>query len=184
MLGVMNVNEQTMLNRFEIERDRYIQQLEDGQINKKEFIERNMRLFDSLNLRPFSQLDTYKKALYNYQYYNIRAKEYIIKMHQRDRKGKQSRAIENMIRNSYCEKDRAIISLLQICPKDHIIAYPIKTHSTKLHLKLIEIVITNRKFAVFHTKNEEVIKRLRSLECFDEDERNSVIDSYVNTGFQ
>ena len=73
----MYSSENEKLKRFIILRNKYIDLLEMGKISKSEFNSMNNEIFSKINLRPFSVLDSFSKALYNYNYYNSRAKHYL-----------------------------------------------------------------------------------------------------------
>lgn len=69
-------------------RNELIDLLDEEKITKQEFISRNNVLINSFNLRPFTEIRTVNEGIFNYQYYNLKAKEY------------------NTIANKYKNKDR------------------------------------------------------------------------------
>ncbi len=57
-------------------RNELIDLLDEEKITKQEFISRNNVLINSFNLRPFTDIKTVNEGVFNYQYYNLKAKEY------------------------------------------------------------------------------------------------------------
>ena len=67
-------SESQRLEEFVIARANLIDLLDKNKLSKLTFNEKNNELFDNLQLKPFSKLDTFNKALFNYNYYNTKAK--------------------------------------------------------------------------------------------------------------
>jgi len=63
-------------DKFLIHRQSLIEQYSKGDMTKDEFIEANYSYINSTDLVPFKKLDNVKKAIFNYQYYNVLAKYY------------------------------------------------------------------------------------------------------------
>ena len=51
-------------------------QYTNGDLSKREFLEKNFDYFQMRNARPYIKVDSYEKGMYNYQYYNVMAKYY------------------------------------------------------------------------------------------------------------
>ncbi len=174
-----------ILEEFFNNRNKLIDELESGALSKKEFILENYMLIENLHMKPFQILNSIEKCLYNYQYYNVMAKYYRLKVEGTGR-GKRHRRLEeinkNKIRNYYIEKDKVILSLLKIIDRESIISYPVELLSNNLN-NLFEIVILDFERAVLHSINNEVKKELIGLNVYDEMPRKSIIDSYVNSGY-
>lgn len=177
--------EKKILDEFFKNRNKLIDELESGSLNKKEFIQENYMLIENLHMKPFQILNNIEKCLYNYQYYNVMAKYYRLKLEDSGRSKRNKRLDEqnkNKIKNYYIEKDKVILSLLEIIDKRSIISYPIELLSSNLN-NLFEIVILDFERAVLHSINNDVKDLLISLEVYDEVPRKSIIDSYVNSGY-
>lgn len=165
-------------------REEYINQLDKGTINKLQFNEKNNRLFAQLDLRPFSKLDTFEKALFNYNYYNTKAK---IALHNANRyreenKLKKLRREENYKLNCYDEKDKASLAMIINEDPTQIEAYYINLHSRNLASSIFEINFKDRSKVILHSKNEDIKAKLMAMGVFKDEVCESLIDSYVNNG--
>lgn len=92
-------------NKFEQflkNRESLIEQYAKGDLTKEEFIEANYRCINSLDIKPFQKIDNVKKAIYNYQYYNVLAKYYQKKAHDLNR--------NNEARNDFLEQSNYFYS--------------------------------------------------------------------------
>ena len=67
---------QNKFNKFLQHRQSLLFQYKMGDLTKNEFIERNFDTISRLGIKPFWRIDNTKKAIYNYQYYNVLAKYY------------------------------------------------------------------------------------------------------------
>lgn len=178
----MNISEKEKLKRFIILRNYYIDLLESKSITKSEFNHKNNEIFSKLNLRPFSVLDTFEKALYNYNYYNSKAKmcqeEYLRYRNQKNEK--KAKIAENNKKNNYFHKDQAIISMINIENSSSIEAYFINMHSKKLKEEIFEIYFCNRERTILHTKNTYIKNILCKKNCFLKEKKDSLISNYIN----
>ena len=106
------------------QRNELIDLLDDGKITKQEFISRNNVLIDSFNLRPFINIKTVNEGIFNYQYYNSKAKEYnTIANKYKNKKPKKYIASLNKCRNYYLEKDNTILKILELIEYKNVEAY-------------------------------------------------------------
>lgn len=177
-------SENDKLRNFIKLRSEYIDLLDCGKLSKIEFNEKNNRLFIDLDLRPFSVLNTFEKALFNYNYYNTKAKIALFNSNKyreqkRDRKYKRQL---NLKLNCYEEKDKASLAMIKLEDPSNIEAYYINLHSKNLSTSIFEINFFNREKVILHSKSEEIKSYLISLGVFKNQVLDSLIDSYVNNG--
>ncbi len=174
-----------VLDVFFAKRNELIDRLENNELNKKDFLLENYLLIENLNMKPFQVLNSIEKCMYNYQYYNVMAKYYRVKINNALNTRKQRRSAEvnkSKISNYYIEKDKVILELLKLVDRENIIAYPVLINSSRIN-NLIEIVILNYERAILHSINDEVVENLKSKGVFDSTPRLSKIDNYVNSGY-
>ncbi|MFM1524645.1 MULTISPECIES: DUF6648 family protein [Helcococcus] len=178
----MYLSENDKLNKFIKLRNKYIDLLNLKKINKSEFNHNNNEIFSKINLRPFTVLDSFNKALYNYNYYNTKAKLALeeFKLYRNSKNLKKAKLAENAKLNNYYLKDQAIIAMIELEESSKIEAYYVIMHSKNLKDQIFEIYFKEREKVILHTKNEIVKKLLISKRCFKEDIRQSLIDSYIN----
>lgn len=154
--------------------DQYIK----GDMTKREYLERNLDAVLSLNIKPFKNVDTVDKALFNYQYYNAMAKDAKI-----NTTGYTDREYEKILQERsayyYSQKDRATMRVLQLLDFVNVRAYFIKVKSKYLRNKLFEIILEDTN-TVLHSSNEAILNRLKEERVFSEGLKRSVIDSYIN----
>ena len=158
--------------------------LTDKKIEKDEFLEENYQYLLKLDLKPFSNITTILEATYNYQYYNIMAKRSNLMAIQCNNKKKKKYKQEiNNRENYYYLKDLATSRLLEIIEYKDIDAYFIKLKSKRLTGQIFEIYLKNYDKLILHSKNKELLKKLRDHNCFEEDIKVFRIDSYVNKSY-
>ncbi|MDO5717914.1 MAG: hypothetical protein Q4P34_02925 [Tissierellia bacterium] len=171
------------ISRFLKIRNQLIIDLENGKLDKKDFLIENYLLIEKLNMKPFLINDTIGRCVYNYQYYNVLAKYY--KMCNLNLKSsKKSRKIHDInkskIANYYIEKDKIILDLIKLVNKEDLVAYPLLLNSEKLDNKLFEIILLNYEKVILHSINQKVKDSLIDKGVFDPNPRKSKIDHYVN----
>ncbi|MDO4778637.1 MAG: hypothetical protein Q4A42_03685 [Tissierellia bacterium] len=176
------ISEKERLLMFLELRNLYIDQLEAGKITKKEFNHKNFMIFRKLSLKPFSVLDSFEKAMYNYNYYNSQAKIELEEYNKAKDFNNQKRAKFhlNNKENYYNLKDIATEAIIELEGFDNIESYFIKLHSKNLGTNIFEINIKNRKRAIFHSKSYKILNLLKNNNVFINEVRDSIIDSYVN----
>lgn len=171
------------LNLFMEKRNLIIDKLDRKEITKEEFLIENYSLLNRLSMKPFLKIDNLSKGVYNYQYYNILAKYHgnLANNYKGKDKKKYKQEI-NKINNYYYEKDRIILQVLEIIKYKDIESYFIKMHSNRLNNSLFEIIITNKEKIIFHSMNEELLRKLKENNVFSDEVKLSKIDLYVNSG--
>ncbi|WP_103980995.1 DUF6648 family protein [Helcococcus massiliensis] len=175
-------SEKGKLDRFIELRNLYIDLLENKSINKQEFNHKNNEIFQLINLRPFVVLDSFEKALYNYNYYNSKAKLDMenYNRHRNSKNNRKARIALNNCSNNYCLKDDSVMAMILLEDPQYIDAYYINMHSKNLSDQIFEIYFTNKDRVILHTKNTKIKNTLEDMGCFDEKCRDSLIASYVN----
>lgn len=158
--------------------------LDQGMLTKLKFNEQNQKLFKELDLKPFSKIDSFEKALFNYNYYNTKAK---ISLSQSNKfkelkKLKKYKREENFKINYYNEKDKATKYLVENENDTDIEAYYIDLHSKNLSKTIYEIYFKNRHQVILHSKSEAIKDILIKKDVFFDEIRPSQIDKYVNNG--
>ncbi|MDO5037142.1 MAG: hypothetical protein Q4E37_02445 [Tissierellia bacterium] len=167
-------------------RSELIKSYESGKISKQEFLLGNYKISNQSNIKPFFQVDSYEKGIFNYQYYNCMAK-YYHKLSRLERAGKNRK--KSYIR--YCSlsdkyyhlKDQAALALLELAEFNHVEAYFVHTASRHLANRLFEVVLLDREEAVFHSVAPWLLERLKEKGVFKEGLHASVIDVYINDSY-
>ena len=181
----MNIEEKK-LNLFENWRKESIGLLDESKIDKDEFLNLNYNFIKKLDLKPFSQISTAKEAIYNYQYYNIMAKRcnFEARLCQNFKKKKKNyNKLINDRENYYYLKDIATQRLLEIIDYKNMESYYIILKSKRLKGSIFEINVLDMEKTVLHSKNKKLLEKLREKGVFNEDSKESIIDSYVNKSY-
>lgn len=179
----MYSSEKEKLNKFIELRNKYIDMLDNKIISKSEFNHLNNEIFSKINLRPFTVLDSFDKALYNYNYYNSKAKMYLEEYNKYKMNGNNKRAklAYNNVQNNYYHKDISIEAMLKLENAKFINAYFVDIKSKRLNSKLYEIYFSNKERVILHTQNENIKKILIQMKCFESEKKDSLIKSYINS---
>ena len=174
-----------VLVRFIEGRNRLIDSLEAGELDKSAYLEAQYQALLELDALPCSgALQSFEEGLFNYQYYNVLAKrERIQSKDEEYRNPEASRKHRNQSDRHYTLKDRETVKILELIKYEHVQAYFIETPARFLNGKLIEIVVENQERAVFHTADEGIINRLVRAGVFAEGIRPSVIQSYIESDY-
>ncbi|MBL7575029.1 hypothetical protein SAMN00017477_0551 [Peptoniphilus asaccharolyticus DSM 20463] len=173
-------------NKFEdfFERRSFlIMQYSNGDISKKEFLQYNYEYFAGENARPFIKIDSYEKGMYNYQYYNGMAKYYRMLAREVKNTKKHSRYYNyylNLGNKYYHEKDETAFKILKLQNFENVSSYYIKCESKSLKHILYEIVLEDKKEAIFHSKAIWLLDILKNEKVFEEVEKSSLIEEYIN----
>lgn len=156
-----------------------IDQYVKGDMSKREYLQANYDAVIYNDIKPFKNIDTIEKGLYNYQYYNALAKQmkFISTEYHTDLEMKN-----DYIEKSnyyYYKKDKATISVLKLIHFKGITSYFVKVKSKLLKGKLIEMVIEDNDM-ILHSTNTTILNLLREEGVFEEESKESLIDEYVN----
>lgn len=148
-------------------------------MTKREYLQANYEAVVYNDIKPFKNIDTVLKGLFNYQYYNARAKEKKQASTIKDLDKDEKREYLDSCNYFYGKKDRATLKVLELMEYKGVEAYFIKVRSKELKGKLFEIVLKDYNI-ILHSTNELILKRLREEEVFSEGSRKSLIDGYIN----
>lgn len=148
-------------------------------MTKSEYLKMNYDAVVYNTIKPFKNIDTVEKGLYNYQYYNALAKE--------NRSIGSCYGNEFEIKKEYIEKsdyyyrkkDKATLKVLKLLDYKGVEAYFVKVHSKNLKGKLFEIVLDDYNM-ILHSTSEVIRNLLIEEEVFYNESRISVIDGYIN----
>lgn len=160
-------------------RQSLIDQYLKGDMTKREYLQRNYEAVVYGDIRPFRNMDTVDKALFNYQYYNALAKEMKTISTTKDMDGILKHDYQEKSNYYYNKKDRATLQVLRLLDYQGVEAYFIKMRSKYLKGKLFEIVIAEENI-ILHSTSTLILKCLRDEFVFHEESRISLIDEYVN----
>ncbi len=180
------INEVDKLKAFEAFRKESIDLLDQSIYDKDSFLDANISYIMKLDLKPFTDIKTIDQAIYNYQYYNLLAKKAnseAIKIIHNPKKKKLYTRLINDRENYYYLKDKATINLLEIIDYKDVESYFIRLKSKRLMGEIFEIHIKSIDKAILHSKNKDILDKLRQNDCFDDECRPSIIDSYVNKSY-
>jgi len=167
-------------DQFLQNRQGLIDQYRKGDLTKEEFIEANYRCINSLGIKPFSRIDNVKKAIYNYQYYNVFAKYYQKRAHDFTIHYESRKDFIELADCYYYKKDKVTEKLLKLLDFTGIEAYYVKVKSPNLKKKLFEIVLKDYDNLILHSKSEVILDMLTRENAFYTEERKSLVDSYIN----
>ena len=167
-------------DQFLRHRQSLIEQYTKGDLSKEEFIEENYRYINTLGIEPFQKIDNVKKAIYNYQYYNVLAKYYQKKAHDLNKRNESRMDFFELANFYYSKKDQVTEKLLKLLDFTGIEAYYVKVKSPNLKKKLFEIVIKEYDNFILHSKSEKILNMLIYENAFINEERQSLVDDYIN----
>ncbi len=189
---------QNKFEKFLRHRQSLLYQYKMGDLTKNEFIEENFYTIESLGIKPFKRIDNIKKAIYNYQYYNVLAKFYYRQAKEFPPGSKQKSNYLSQSNDYYFEKDNVTMTLLKLLDYKNVDAYFVKVRSKKLKNKLFEIVIHDPDALmeintlstqyggmesddlILHSKNPLILKHLQNEGVFHDEKKKSLTDSYIN----
>ena len=173
---VFNLN---ALEKYFRYRQSLIDQYVKGDMTKREYLQANYEAVVYNDIKPFKNIDTVLKGLFNYQYYNARAKEKKQASTIRDLSFDEKKEYLDSCNYFYSRTDRATLKVLELLEYKGVEAYFIKVRSKELRGKLFEIILTDYNM-ILHSTNELILKRLIEEEVFSEGSRKSLIDGYIN----
>ena len=74
----------------------------------------------------------------------------------------------------------ATLRLIEILKYENMESYYIILKSNRLKGEIFEIYVKNMDQAILHSKSKLILEKLKEHEVFVDEERQSLIDSYVN----
>ncbi len=176
------MSDNNYLTDFFAHRTKKIESLSKGEITKKTYISDNCKFLQKLR-DPFSPVTSVEEAMYNYQYYNMLAKGYLMDADDCDAEERFARHKQSFLDSAhqcYQDKDNATRRLLELHGPKNVSAYYVKTDSEKLSGKLFEIVIEDLEDAIYHSKNIRIQRWLNDAGVFLKGIHPSVLETYIN----
>lgn len=166
------------LQKYFVYRQSLIDQYIKGDMTKREYLNKNFDAVLALNIKPFKNVDSVDKGLFNYQYYNAMAKDArMVSYGFEDRE--MGRLYNEKCSYYYGKKDRATMKVLELKDFNGVRAYFIKVRSKGLKNKLIEIVLDDYNM-ILHSTSDAILNRLKEENVFEEGVKRSLIDGYIN----
>lgn len=163
-------------------RQALIEQYLKGDMTKREYLAQNFQAVLNLKDKPFKNVDSVDKGLFNYQFYNAMAKQ---------AKSESQNYYNREIANSYIDKsnyyyglkDKSTLKILELSDYQNTEAYFIKVKSkalkNKLKNKLFEIILHDKNM-ILHSTSKVVLNKLKNEHVFIETTKKSLIDEYIN----
>ena len=174
---------ENIFEKFFNHRGGLIQQFKKGDISKKEYIEAGFAYINQEGLKPFKNVDSFDKAMFNYQYYNNMAKYYYLKSNELKHYGKHPEHHKEYLEKVdyfYKKKDQSTLKAIELLDYYGVEAYYIQVQSSYLMKKLYEIQFEDYPDFILHSTSEWLLSRLKDEGIFKEGVRRSLIASYVN----
>lgn len=172
------------IEKFFINRDKLIDELEGGRLSKTAFIEKNYEFVMDLELKPFEDNLDDKKCIYNYQYYNLLAKYENFKAQEVEFFDPELYDFHMEEANKYYEfKDKATLAFLEFVNYKNVKAYFLNLDSKRLEGQLFEVVFLDYNRAIFHSMNQKILSKLRENGKFSPVYKASIIHDYVNSAY-
>lgn len=160
-------------------RQSLIDQFVKGDMTKREYLQANYEAVVYNDIKPFKNIDTVLKGLFNYQYYNARAKEKKQASTIKDLGYDEKKEYLDSCNYFYSRKDRATMKILQMIDYKGVEAYFVKVRSKELRGRLFEIILNDYNM-ILHSTNEQILNSLKEEGVFSEGSRKSLIDGYIN----
>jgi len=183
---MISSKEESKFDKFFNHRDALIMKFKVGDISKREYIMENVEFIEKLNVKPFKNIDSFEKGMYNYQYYNMLAKYYYMEAKHLKDKGEPVKYYQSFLDEGYYyygEKDKSTLKFLKFLKFKNMEAYYINVNSDSLQGKLYEINLKEFDKAIFHSKSFKILDILKKEKVFQNDSRKSIIDEYVNVKY-
>ncbi|MBS4536575.1 hypothetical protein GOQ29_13200 [Clostridium sp. D2Q-14] len=180
------IKKESIFDKFFSHRDLLIMRFADGDISKKEYIIENMEFIKNLDVKPFKNIDSFEKGIYNYQYFNMLAKYYYMEAKELKDQGEPEKYYQSFHEEGYYyyqQKDKCTLELLKFLKFSNMEAYYIDVESDSLHGKLYEINLKDFDKAILHSKNYKILDILRKKGVFVDNMQKSLIDRYVNVKY-
>lgn len=185
-LVVFKTDRGNIFKSFLYNRDLLISMLEKNELNKREFLENNMRLLSQISFVPKTPISSIEEGVFSYQYYNSYAKFNQLILHDLRESNSSQRKISdvrNKIENFYREKDKATLSLLEFVDFKGVEAYYISLNSRRLQGDLYEILFKDYDRIILHSKSKDIKEELLRRGLFLDETIDSQICEYVNSEY-
>lgn len=173
------------LIRFFQQRDRLIDDLEAGVLNKSAFLEAQYESVHGSGMKPSNRpIRSLMEGLYNYQYYNTLAKwERVQARICEFRDPAQARQHRIRMDKHYDSKDRETRRILEFYGLQGVEAFYIRVPSPRLEGQLLEIVLVNEHRVILHTADEGIRHWLQRDGVVKPGLQPSRIEAYVQSDY-
>ncbi|VEJ35481.1 Uncharacterised protein [Aedoeadaptatus ivorii] len=164
-------------------RNALIAAYERGDLDKKEFLECNLRDLNNSNVRPFLVIDRLEKGIFNYQYFNALAKSYRMEARKARIKPRSNRKYcrcLSLANKYYGKKDETILEILEFMEFREVYGYFVHCAGKNLDGRLFEIVFPAYPEFILHSTSKKIYDALLRNEAFLEETLRSKIESYIN----
>ncbi|MDY3118021.1 MAG: DUF6648 family protein [Peptoniphilus sp.] len=164
-------------------RSALIRAYERGDLNKKEFLQTNLKDVYNSNVRPFLRIDRLEKGIFNYQYYNALAKGYRMEARRLKRRQKCNREYSrclSLAEKYYGKKDDTILEILEFVNYSNVYGYYVHCDGKNLQDRLFEIVFIEYPEYILHSTSKAIYQGLVKHHVFMEKKKRSKIDTYIN----
>jgi len=178
-------NFEERLALFFQQRNRLIDALEVGTLDKTSFLEAQYESVFSSGLKPGNgAIRSIREGLFNYQYFNTLAKwERVQSRLYEFRDETRSRDHRRQMDRYYDRKDRETRKLVEFCGADRLEAFYIQLPTKRLEGILLEIILLDEPRAILHTADEGIRNFLEREGIVRTGIFPSVIDSYVKENY-
>ncbi|MCK8060711.1 MULTISPECIES: DUF6648 family protein [unclassified Fusibacter] len=158
-----------------------IHALEAQELDKTSFILSNVDLYEGLDITEPTRVSSVEEGVFYYQYYNTMAKYNQMKYREmKETMPQAATEFQKLSDEQYAIKERVSYLLLYIIDAEDIRAYYVKSASSKLKSKLVEIVLIREEKVIMHTLDQRIIASLKSRSILNNSVRPSIIDTYIN----
>jgi len=169
------------INELSLMRLTLIQKLENGELDKTEFILENHKLLEGYTPQNF-RVGSIDEGVVKYHYFNTKAKKLMIDADELEyRDPRTSNRLKENAYDLYLKKDKITLEMLEFVNFQNIEAYFIKMNSRYLEGAIYEICFSDLDKVILHSKDKRILYKLKCAGCFHESARDSAIESYVNT---
>ncbi len=169
--------------KYKSKRLELIYKLENNEIDKNQFLEEVYKIFDGLKLIEPDVINNIDEALYFYQYFNIRAKQTVIKLKELDKCSMAYKNLSSSKDEYYEAKEEVLFKFVKLLNLEDFEAYFVSSNSKILKNRLIEINVVSEEKVILHSLSTKLLRYLRTMGKIDDEIRVSKIDDYINTKY-
>lgn len=167
-----------MLVEFEKARLALIEDLEEARIDKALYLRKTLELFQGRQFTEPDCISSLLEGLFYYNYFNTKAKAYMMRAREEDDK-----SLAGMANEYYEIKEEVFFKLLPFIEKEPFEAYYVEVNSVKLKKRLVEVVLPLMDRVIFHSLSPRTIQYLRRRGHLKDEIRKSKIEAYINTKY-
>ncbi len=148
-------------------------------IKKKLYLFKILDAIFMISIEPIKKVDTFEKALFNYQYYKAMAED--AENDKLNHKDEEHILVCKKQEDYYIsQREIALEYVLDFINYSGVKAYFVKIRRKELKNKLFEIVLENNDNSIMHSVSEETLNKLKEKGCFIDEVRESLVQDYIN----